>query len=41
MASTFVRIVIAANVKGLPMYRKSMVRLLGKLDKVDKRTNGE
>jgi hypothetical protein len=33
--------VVAANAKGLPMYRKSVFRLRGKLDKVDKRTNDD
>jgi hypothetical protein len=27
--------------KGFPMKQKSEIRLLGKLDKVDKRTNGD
>jgi len=29
------RIKLAANVKGLPMYRKSVIRLFGKLDEVE------
>jgi hypothetical protein len=30
-----------ADEQGLPMYRKSVIRLLGKLNKVDKRTNDD